>query len=148
MAHIVFGVSVLGADAALLALASAGLAGAAPQSVYPAMHLLVTVLLVPLALGAVVTGLIQVVVGRWHPLRHWWVLVKLLATGAGTGLAAFVLSPGLAKAAEAATGATAFLTPERQRAYAVILAVQCVVLVGLAALGVVKPGSRKTARST
>jgi len=81
--HVTASVGLLGAIAAFLALSVAGLAGRDPQMVraaYPAMALIARLVVTPLALAALATGLIQSLGTAWGLFRHYWVLIKLLMT--------------------------------------------------------------------
>lgn len=81
--HVTASVGLLGAIAAFLALSVAGLAGRDPQMVraaYPAMALIARVVVTPLALAALATGLIQSLGTAWGLFRHYWILIKLLMT--------------------------------------------------------------------
>lgn len=80
-AHVTSSVGWLGGVVVFLALAIAGLAdhdGQTLRSTYPAMALTGWVVLVPLSLASLVTGLAQSLGTTWGLLRHYWVLVKLL----------------------------------------------------------------------
>ncbi|MET8783487.1 MULTISPECIES: DUF2269 domain-containing protein [unclassified Streptomyces] len=101
-AHVTVSVGLLGSDAAVLALASAGRLGSDPVTVYPAAHLIGELLLLPLAVLALVTGVAVGLLTPWGLLRHWWVVISLAVTAGGTVLATFVLVPGLGTAASAA----------------------------------------------
>ncbi|MEU1599224.1 hypothetical protein ABZ468_42100 [Streptomyces sp. NPDC005708] len=101
-AHVTVSVGLLGSDAAVLALASAGRLGSDPVTVYPAAHLIGELLLLPLAVLALATGVALGLLTPWGLLRYWWVVMSLAVTAAGTGLATFVLVPGLGAAATAA----------------------------------------------
>ena len=82
-AHVATSVGWLGAVAAFLVLAVAGLASPDAQLVraaYLAMGLLGWLLIVPFSLASLLTGLVQGVGTRWGLLRHYWVLIKLLMT--------------------------------------------------------------------
>jgi hypothetical protein len=98
--HVGTSVGLLGADATLVLLGLAGAGGADPRTVYPAMHLLGTGLLVPLAVASLASGVLLGVLTPWGLTRHWWVLAKLALTTAGTVLALTVLTPALTAAAE------------------------------------------------
>jgi hypothetical protein len=101
-AHVTVSVGLLGSDAAVLVLATAGRLGSDPVTVYPAAHLIGELLLLPLAVLALVTGIALGLLTPWGLLRHWWVVLSLAITAGGTVLAAFVLVPGLGAAASAA----------------------------------------------
>ena len=80
-AHVVSSVGWLGAIAATLALAIAGLASEDPgtaRTVYPAMELIAWSALVPLSAASLATGLVQSLTSKWGLLRHYWVVTKLI----------------------------------------------------------------------
>jgi hypothetical protein len=80
-AHVSASVGWLGAVAAVLALAVAGVASQDPQTVraaYIAMDVTGWVVLVPLALASLVTGLAQSLGTKWGLFRHYWVVAKLV----------------------------------------------------------------------
>jgi len=82
-AHVTFSVGWIGAVAAFLALAIAGLTSKDAQMVgaaYPAMELTAQFVIVPLAFASLLSGLIQSLSTPWGLFRHYWVLVKLLLT--------------------------------------------------------------------
>jgi hypothetical protein len=82
-AHITFSVGWLGAVAAFLALAIAGLTSRDVQMVraaYAAMELTARFVIVPLAFASLFTGLIESLGTPWGLFRHYWVLAKLLLT--------------------------------------------------------------------
>ncbi len=81
--HVTSSIGLLGAIAAFLTLAVAGVAGQDTQMVraaYLAMELTTRFVIVPLALASLLTGLIQSLGTPWGLFRHWWILVKLLLT--------------------------------------------------------------------
>jgi hypothetical protein len=80
-AHITASVGWLGAVAAYLALAVAGLTSRDAQMVraaYLAMGLSIWFVIVPLSLASLLTGLLQSLTTTWGLVRHYWVLFKLL----------------------------------------------------------------------
>ncbi len=82
-AHITVSVGWLGAVAAFLALALAGLRSQDVQMVhvaYPAMERIAQFVIVPLAFAALLSGIIQSLSTPWGLFRHTWVQVKLLLT--------------------------------------------------------------------
>ncbi len=88
-AHVVCSVGWIGAVVAYLALVVAALTSrddATVRAAFVAMELTYFVL-VPLALGALLTGVVQSLGTTWGLFRHYWVIFKL----ALTVLAAFVL---------------------------------------------------------
>jgi hypothetical protein len=141
-AHVAASVGLLGTDGAILLLAVEGARGAEPAGVYPAAQLIGSLLLVPLALTALVTGIVQGLLTPWGLLRHWWVALKLALTTAGTVLALVVLTPALAGLADAA-GRGAI--PMAQRLLLVRdSGAASVVLLVTVALSVFKPFGRLT----
>ncbi|MBM9509234.1 hypothetical protein [Actinacidiphila acididurans] len=101
-AHVTVSIGLLGSDAAVLTLVSAGRLGSNPVTVYPAAHLIGQLLLLPLAVLALATGVALGLLTPWGLLRYWWVAISLAITAGGTALATFVLVPGLGSAASAA----------------------------------------------
>ncbi|WP_218595150.1 DUF2269 domain-containing protein [Pseudonocardia oceani] len=83
LAHVACSVGWIGAVAAFLVLAVAGVSASGDvvvRSSYVAMDLLTGYAIVPLALASLITGLVQAVGTEWGLLRHYWVVVKLLVT--------------------------------------------------------------------
>ena len=82
-AHVTASVGWLGAVAAFLALALAGLRSANAQTVRAAciaMELIGWFVVVPLSFASLLTGLVQSLGTTWGLFRHYWVLVKLVMT--------------------------------------------------------------------
>ena len=82
-AHVTSSVGSLGAVAAFLALAVAGLTSQDAQMVraaYLAMGFSAWFVIVPLVLASLLTGLVMSLGTPWGLFRHYWVLVKLLLT--------------------------------------------------------------------
>ena len=82
-AHVTCSVGWLGAVAAFLALAVAGLTSRDAQVVraaYLAMELTAWFVIAPLNLASLLTGLVQSLGTTWGLFRHYWVLAKLLLT--------------------------------------------------------------------
>jgi hypothetical protein len=80
-AHVVSSVGWLGAVAAFLALALVGLTSDSAQTArgaYRVMEPTAWLVLVPLALASLVTGLVQSLGTSWGLFRHYWVLFKLV----------------------------------------------------------------------
>ncbi len=78
-AHITASVGWIGADAAFLALAIAGLTSQNVQTVrgaYLAMQLIAWFVIVPLSFAALMTGLVQALGTSWGLFRHYWILTK------------------------------------------------------------------------
>ena len=143
--HVVASVGWLGADAVLVVLGIAGLTGAAggPDVVYPVAGLIGTVLITPLALGALVTGLVSGLGTRWGLIRYWWVAVKLGVTAVMNVLVLFVLAPGLREAA--ARGED---LPRAEAVDTVVApSVACALLLLATVLSVAKPWSQTPVRT-
>jgi hypothetical protein len=80
-AHVISSVGWLGAVAAFLALAVAGLTSQDAQMVraaYLAMELTGWFVIVPLSLASLLTGLVQALGTTWGLFRHYWVVLKFL----------------------------------------------------------------------
>ncbi|HVF40071.1 MAG TPA: hypothetical protein VM939_09225 [Gemmatimonadaceae bacterium] len=80
-AHVVSSVGWLGAVAAFLALAIAGLTSANAQTVraaYVSMELMGWLVIVPASIASLLTGLVHSLGGAWGLFRHYWILFKLL----------------------------------------------------------------------
>ncbi|GAA4959792.1 DUF2269 domain-containing protein [Actinoplanes utahensis] len=81
MVHIAVSVGWLGAVAASLALAGFAVAAEDPRSVsaaYVVLEPLGWLLLVPLSIASLFTGVAQSLITVWGLVRHYWVLIKLL----------------------------------------------------------------------
>jgi hypothetical protein len=82
-AHVTTSVGWLGAVAAFLALALAGLGSRDVETVraaYVAMKLTGWAVIVPLSMASLLTGVVQSLGTTWGLFRHWWVVVKLIMT--------------------------------------------------------------------
>ena len=82
-AHVASSVGWLGGVAAFLALAVVGLTSRDAQTVrgaYLVMEPAASLVLVPLSLASLLTGLVQALGTPWGLFRHYWVLFKLLLT--------------------------------------------------------------------
>jgi hypothetical protein len=78
--HIISSVGWLGAVTVFLAFAVVGITSSDAKVVrgtYIVMDVTAWVVLVPLSLASLVTGLMQSLGTRWGLLRHYWVLAKL-----------------------------------------------------------------------
>ena len=88
-AHVTSSVGWLGAVAAFLALAVAGLTTAdalVARAAYLATEIITWYVIVPLSLASLATGLISSLGSVWGLLRHYWVLTKLVLTVLATTL--------------------------------------------------------------
>ena len=82
-AHVTSSVGWLGAVAAFLALAVAGLTSQDDQMVraaYLAMELTAWFVIVPLSLASPLTGIAQALGTTWGLFRHFWIVAKLVIT--------------------------------------------------------------------
>lgn len=138
--HVAASTSVLGAALVLLALGVSGLRSADPRTVYPAISIVESWLVAPLAIIALVTGLAQALRNGWGLTRYWWPAVKLAVTAVLTALVLFVLGPALASAADAAPQGA--LGDAQRVRIAVFPAIACALLLVNVGLGVYKPGRR------
>jgi hypothetical protein len=78
--HVAASVGWLGAVAAFLALAILGIANAGierVQAAYISMESIGWLVIVPLSVASLVTGIIQALGTPWGLFRHYWVLTKL-----------------------------------------------------------------------
>lgn len=94
--HIIFTVGWLGAVAAFLVLAIAGLTSLDALIVrasYIAMGLMAQFVIVPLSFAPLITGPILSLGTRWGLFRHYWIIVKLFLTIACTILMQVHLQP-------------------------------------------------------
>lgn len=101
-AHVTFSVGWLGAVAAYLAPATAGLASQDAEMVraaYVTMDLIVRFVIVPCSLAALLTGLVQSLGTEWGLFRHYWILVKFLLT-IGAVIVLLLHMPTLSRVAE------------------------------------------------
>jgi hypothetical protein len=147
--HVATSVGWLGAGAAFLALAVAGLAGGDAERVRAAcvaMEVTGWWVIVPLCLASLVTGVVQSLGTAWGLFRHYWVAIKLLLTVLSTVVLLIHMRPishvaGVALVRPLATGdlraVRVQLTVDAGAAFLVLLVTT--------ALSVVKPrGSRRT----
>lgn len=82
-AHVTYSLGLLGSIAAFLSLAVAGLTSVNPEMVraaYPAMEVIACLVIVPVALASLLTGIIQSLGTPWGLFQHYWILLKLLST--------------------------------------------------------------------
>jgi hypothetical protein len=140
-AHVVTAVGWLGAEVIVLALAAAGLGGADPAVVYPAIGLIGVPVLVPLALTAWAIGVFGSLGTPWGLVRYWWVLAKLASTTVMAALVVFALRPTLVLAAD--LGAALPVAERQQLVIASTVATTLLVL--NTAVSVYKPWGRRSA---
>ena len=107
-AHVVSSVGWLGSVGAFLALALAGLwsrDAMAVRAAYVAMDMTTWLVIVPLCLASLATGLVSSLGTMWGLFRHYWVVAKLLFTLVATGLLLLHTRP-ISLMAEAAANAS------------------------------------------
>ena len=141
--HVVSSVGWLGSAAAFLALAIGGLTSSDARVVraaYPAMELVTAYVIVPSALAALATGIIQSLGTRWGLFRHYWVVLKLAVTSVATLVLLQQLGP-IGRLADAAMEGTVSRTNMRSLRTSMVLhsAGGIAVLLAPTALSVFKP---------
>ena len=107
-AHVMSSVGWLGAVAAFLALALVGLRNGDVQIVrssYIATDSITWLVIVPLAVASLATGLLVSLTTSWGLFRHYWVLVKLILSVVATTLLLVHTRPIGMLATAARTGA-------------------------------------------
>ncbi|MBA3501170.1 MAG: hypothetical protein M4D80_15815 [Myxococcota bacterium] len=85
--HVTFSVGWLGAVLTYLVVAIAGLTSLDPQLVratYLSMQVMAWFVIVPFAIAALLSGLVQSLGTEWGLFRHYWILAKFALTTAGT----------------------------------------------------------------
>ncbi len=90
-AHVTSSIGWFGAVAAFLVLAVAGLTRKSPEAVlacYVAMSLITWFAVVPLAVISLISGAVSSLGTKWGLVRHYWIMVKLVASIFITGLLA------------------------------------------------------------
>lgn len=95
-AHVVCAVGWLGAVAAFLVFAAMGLAARNTQFVqaaYVSMDLITEFVIVPLALGSLLTGVVSSLGSGWGLNRYYWVLIKLIMTPLASAVLLLHLQP-------------------------------------------------------
>ena len=144
-AHITFSVGWLGAVVPYLALAITGLTSHDDQMVraaYLSMELIGWLVIVPLSLAALLSGLVQSLATQWGLFRHWWILAKFLLT---TGAAIVLLQHMQAVSRMSRLAAETTLSGADFRALRVQLVVHAagglLVLLAVTTLSVFKPWS-------
>ncbi len=108
--HVTFSVGWLGAVAAYLALAIAGLTSRDPQlarAAYLALEMIGWCVIVPSSFAALLTGLVQSLATEWGLFRHYWILGKLVLTVGGTTVLLMHM-PAVSRMAGVAAATTSF----------------------------------------
>jgi hypothetical protein len=138
--HLSGGIGFLASSLAVLVLTAAGASGTAAATVYPAAQMITTWLVIPLAIVALVAGVIQAVVSPWGLARYWWVAIKLLITVVVTIFIGLTVYPRIAGAAATALGhSTQPLTGGQRSRILSSWPIICGLLIINAFLGVYKP---------
>jgi hypothetical protein len=94
--HVLTTVGLFRADLVLRILGVSGVLGADPRTVYPPRRLIAVVIVQPLAIASLATGVVLGRVSGWGLLRYWWTTIKLVTTAALTLVVVGVLVPRLA----------------------------------------------------
>jgi hypothetical protein len=149
--HVATSVGWLGAIAVFLALAFLGLTSREAQvarSAYLVMEPAARLVLVPLAIGSLVSGIIQSLGTTWGLFRHYWVVFKLLITVFVTGvlviyLEAFKVMAGVAADPSADLGMVRNASPLIHAALAMFVLVVATVLAVYKPRGATAYGRRK-----
>jgi hypothetical protein len=140
-AHIAATVSALGADLTILVLGLSGLSGSDPQTVYPAMFIIGSSIMAPLAVVSLATGVVLALRTRWGLFRYWWVAIKLAITALLTVLVLLVLVPRLGAAARAVELGTGLTDADRLQLIVAPM-IGSTLLIATVALAVFKPSWR------
>lgn len=135
--HVVVSVAFPGAVLSFLALALLALVAdpATAHIAYVAMDRVTVLVIVPLCLATLVTGVVSSLGTPWGLLRYWWVVVKLAGTVVATAVLVMHLQP-IAMMAAAPLGADMGKTPAQ---LAVAAGAALGALVFMTALSVYKP---------
>ena len=143
MLHILATVGLFGADLVLVTLGFSAVFGADPSTVYPAAQRIASIVVAPLALISLASGLVLARLSGWGLFRYWWVTLKLAITLVLTVVVLTVLVPRLGNAAAAARDPAAVsLTVTERLPLALAPALATIFLVLNVALAVYKPGWR------
>lgn len=87
--HVTFSVGWLGAVLAYLVVAIVGLTSIDVQLVrgtYMSLQVMAWFVIVPCAIAALLTGLLQSLATEWGLFRHYWILTKFAITTLGTAI--------------------------------------------------------------
>ncbi|KPC65504.1 hypothetical protein [Streptomyces chattanoogensis] len=139
--HVAVSVGWLGLTLGLLALSITGYTAASPDTAavaYRAMKIFADWLVLPVALIALVSGLVLSLGTAWGLARHRWVYVKFWLTLVTVLLSVFSLRPGIDRlAAQAAAG-----TPAPDIGLLIAPAVATATYFFITAVSVLKPWGR------
>ena len=142
-AHVTLAIGWLGAVAAFLVLAIAGLTSQDAQMVraaYLAMELIARFVIVPLSFAPLLTGPVLSLGTAWGLFRHYWILVKLLINILSTIILLVHMQP-ISLLADAAAKTTLFSNDLHRMQVQMVVASAAGLLALLVAtvLGVYKP---------
>jgi hypothetical protein len=141
-AHLTSSIGWLGAVVAFLAPAVAAVTSHDAQMVRAAlltMALLVSYVIVPLAFGSLLTGLVMSLGTNWGLFRHYWVLAKLLLTIIAI-VVLLVQQEPISELAAVASDATSSIAALEGKGRPLIHAIGgLVILLAVQVLGVYKP---------
>ncbi len=149
--HVTSSVGWLGAVAAFLALALAGLSSSDAlmvRAAYLAMEFITWFVIVPFSIASLITGVIQGLGTQWGLFRHYWVMAKLGLTVVATVILLVHTQPIGAVAQVALQGplAAGDLRPLRMRLVADAVAA-LFALLAATTLSVFKPWGLTTGRA-
>ncbi len=150
LTHVTFSVGWLGAAAAYLALALAGLSSMDAgfvRGAYLGLELMARYVIVPFCLVGLAAGLIQSLATEWGVFRHYWVTVKFVLTTAATVILLLHMNTVSRVASLARDGA--LLNPENAqfRLHLVVhAALGLIVLLVATVLSIYKPWGRSKYR--
>ena len=152
LAHVTCSVGWLGAVFAFVPLAVAAVdsgEGSTARGAYLAADLLVRFVIVPLALGSVVTGVLSSLASPWGLVRHYWVITKLVLTVVATVVLLLQIEPIGAAADRSAAPGGGPLPQAAGLSMLVHVIGGVVVLLAVTALAVYKPrGTTRFAATT
>jgi hypothetical protein len=136
-AHVVFSVGWIGAVACFLALAIVALIAPSSRTASAtAMALTTCLVIVPLGVGSLVTGIVQSLCTPWGLVKHYWILLKLVLTTVSLAVLGLHLAP-IADLANADLGIGNAVNAHARLAGAAAAAIA--VLVFMTALSIYKP---------
>ncbi len=144
--HVIVAVGWFGLDLCLLVLAVTGAVTGDPllrRAAYLALGQLGGILIIPVSVAALVTGITLAAGSRWGLVKYRWVLVSLLLTTPMTAAVIFALLPLLQGAAHAAATHTSVAAVDGER-FPVIIAssAEMAVLITIAVINIIKPWGR------
>jgi hypothetical protein len=139
--HILATVGLFGADLVLVTLGFSAVFGADPNTVYPAARLVGEMIVAPLALISLASGVVLARLSGWGLFRYWWVTLKLAITLVLSLVVLTVLVPRLGTAAAFAAAGAPFDVAQRLP-LALAPALATVFLILNVSLAVYKPSWR------